>query len=74
MTFYTVECSGDKNYEFVQTTPSTVWVVNHTLNKYPAVTVLDPSDNVVIADVTYINESTIQIDFSSAQTGKVILN
>lgn len=71
---YIFDCTGDKNYEFTQTTAATVWVVSHPLNKFPAVAVLDDLGNVVVADVTYIDESTIQIEFAIATTGKVVLN
>ena len=71
---YILDCTGDKTYTYTQSSASALWVVTHTLSKYPSVTILDDSNNVVIADVQYIDENTIQISFASAVTGSVILN
>lgn len=51
-----------------------VWTVNHNLNKYCSVTVVDDDDNVVIADVVYIDSNSLEIHFAAAVTGKAYLN
>lgn len=57
-----------------QITPSTSWVINHLLNKYPSVSVIDSSGNLVITDVVYINTMSLSVNFSSAFGGKAYLN
>ncbi len=53
---------------------SKIWIVNHPLNKFPSVSIVDSGGNVVIGDITYINESQLKISFSYEFSGKVYLN
>lgn len=64
----------DKTYVHTQVSPSASWIVNHNLNKYPAVEVIDSGGNVVIADVTYLTINSIEVTFASATSGKVYVN
>jgi hypothetical protein len=64
----------DKNYTYVQSTPSTQWVVVHNMNKYPNVAVFDDNNNTVWTEVVYTNLNTITINFNSAMSGTVTLN
>lgn len=50
------------------------WVISHGMNKRPAVSVVDGTDTVVIADVIYVDENNIAINFTAATTGKAYLN
>lgn len=65
---------SDKNYELVFNTPIALLDINHQLNKNPSVTVLDSANNTVIGDIQYIDNNNIRLTFSSAFSGKVILN
>jgi Siphovirus ReqiPepy6 Gp37-like protein len=56
-----------------QLTPSSLWVINHNLSKYPSVTVTDSAGNVVIGDVKHVSLNTTEISFSAAFAGKAIL-
>lgn len=58
----------DKHYYHVQQTPSSTWVINHNLNKFPSVTILDSSFNKMIAEVFYNNLNTITINFYNNST------
>jgi hypothetical protein len=62
------------NYTHNQLTASASWIVTHDLNKKPSVTVVDDGNNVVFADVQYINENTLIITFTGAISGKAYLN
>lgn len=64
----------DKNFVFNQNVASNEWIVNHNLNKYPSVSVVDSGNNIVIGEVTYINENVLKIIFSSAFSGSAYLN
>lgn len=65
---------GDLNFVFVQNLPVATWTINHTLGKYPSVTIIDSGGNVVEGDIEYINNSQIVITFSASFSGSAILN
>lgn len=59
---------------FEQEMASAKWTITHPLNKFPSVSVVDSSGNEVLGEVIYINDSTIQIEFIGAFSGKAYLN
>lgn len=61
-------------YVHEQGVASAVWTVQHNLNKYPSVTVVDSSENVIIADVEYIDVNTVKITMNGASKGRAYLN
>jgi hypothetical protein len=61
-------------YVFTQSTPATVWTINHDLNKYPSVTIVDSANDEVIGEVKYNSTSQIVLTFSAAFSGKAFLN
>jgi hypothetical protein len=56
---------------FVQSSPSTTWTINHNLNnKYPLVQIYDSSDAVIIpASIVGTDTNTTTITFSTAISG-----
>jgi hypothetical protein len=54
-------------------TPVNQWVINHSFNTYPQVTLLDTSGHEIGADVTQVDMNTIHVDFSYLQDGKAVL-
>ena len=68
------KASSDKNFVFTQTDSSNTWVINHTLNKFPAVEIVDTANDKIVGDVTYNSLSQITITFVQSTTGKVFLN
>ena len=66
--------SGDKNYVFSQDVAANPWVVNHGLNKYPAVSVVNSALEVVYGDVEYDSLNQVTITFNGSQTGKAFFN
>ena len=66
--------SLDANYVFVQSSPSATWVVNHNLNKYCSVTVVDSADNIVFGDVLYNSLNQVTLTFAGAFSGKAFFN
>ena len=73
-TSQTLNIIEDKNFVFSQNVASDLWYVVHDLSKYPSVTVVDSGMNVVIGEVTYIDENTLQIKFTVPFSGKAYLN
>lgn len=65
---------SDKNYIHTQGTPSDTWTINHTLNKYPSVTIIDSGGTEIIGDIKYIDTTTVLVTFTSGFSGKAILN
>ena len=60
---------------FVQSSASLEWNITHNLDKFPAVTVIDDTDNdVVFGDISYTNSNNLIINFSAPFSGKAFLN
>lgn len=69
-----ISALGDKYYLHTQAVASASWSVTHNLTKYPAVTVMDGSGNIVLATITHTSLNASTISFQSAQTGKASFN
>lgn len=65
---------GDKHFVFSQLTPATTWNIEHPLNKFPSVTVVDSGGSFVVGEITYIDTSNVTVTFQSAFAGKAYLN
>ncbi|WP_368346640.1 hypothetical protein [Peptostreptococcus anaerobius] len=64
----------DKNYIHDQIQASTSWIVQHNLNKYPAVSVVDTGKNEIVGDIKHIDKNSLIINFSHAFSGMAFLN
>lgn len=74
---YKGEGSGgesDKNYIYEQTEAKNVWVINHDLDKYPSVIIVDGNNIAIVGEIEYMNKSQVIIRFNKNETGKAILN
>lgn len=49
------------------------WNINHNLDKYPSVSVVDTNDEIIIAGVTYTDRNNLTIDFKNNTAGKAYL-
>lgn len=56
------------SFEFTQAAPATPWVVNHSLNCYPSVTIIVGGEE-TDADVVYGSLNQVTISFGSPQSG-----
>lgn len=65
---------GDKTFNYDQITPSSTWNINHNLNKFPSVSVVDTSGTKVYTDVNYIDNNNVTLTFSASFAGKAYLN
>lgn len=65
---------SDKTYVYTQVFETTSWNIEHNLNKFPSVSIVDNENNQVWADVQYIDENTVKLNFSQGFTGKVYIN
>lgn len=66
--------SVDKNYVHNQPVASAVWTVNHNLEKFPSVSVVDSGNTAVNGLVEYINLNSLTITFSAPFSGKAYIN
>lgn len=66
--------AGDKFYMHTQGTPSDTWVIQHDLNKYPSVDVVDSAGSHVVGDVSYTDANELIVTFSAGFAGKAYLN
>jgi hypothetical protein len=64
----------DKHFEFTQASPSITWTVNHDLNKFPSVTVVDSAGTQVFGDVDHTDNDNLTITFINQFSGKAYLN
>ena len=61
-------------YVHEQGIASAVWMVQHNLNKYPSVTVVDSSENEIVAEVEYLDKNSVKITMIGASKGRAYLN
>lgn len=66
--------ASSQSFVHIQSVASAEWIINHDLNKFPSVTVVDSAGNVVFGNVQYIGETQIIITFCAPFSGKAILN
>lgn len=65
--------TADKNFVH-NFTVSSVVPVNHNLNKYPAVSVIDSAGDEVIGEVYYMNTTQLIVRFVNPFSGRVTCN
>lgn len=72
---FTINAVGqDLNYVHYQDVASTEWTINHSLGKFPSVTIVDSSGNMVIGDVHFTDTNHLEIYFNAAFAGRAYLN
>ena len=64
----------DASYEHIQAVASDTWTVNHNLNKYPSVTIVDSANDEVEGNVNHVSKTQLTITFSAAFSGKAFLD
>jgi hypothetical protein len=70
----TIISGGLSNYVYTQSSASNTWIVNHNLNKYCSVTVVDSNNDVVIGEVHYNSVNQVTLTFTAAFAGKAFFN
>lgn len=48
--------------------------VNHNLNRYPSVVVMDSSNRQIITEVTYLDRNTCEVSWTGETSGKIVCN
>ena len=65
---------ADKHYAHAQGVAASVWNINHNLNKFPSVTVIDSGNNIVEGETNYTDLNNVILTFSGAFSGKAYFN
>ena len=65
---------GDKTFVYTQDAPSTLWNVQHNLDKLPSVSVVNNNNVAMYGEVIYIDQNNLQIEFSAGFSGKAYMN
>ena len=62
------------SYVHTQSSAASVWTVTHDMGSFPGVTVVNDTGDEVLADVTYIDNTTVRVTLIQAMTGKAYLS
>lgn len=59
---------------FEQAIAADEWIIQHNLNKYPSVTVVDSAGTKIVGDIKYVDKNNITIKFTTDTLGTAYLN
>jgi hypothetical protein len=59
---------------FEQAIAADEWIIQHNLNKYPSVTVVDSAGTKIVGDIKYVDKNNIIIKFTTDTLGTAYLN
>jgi len=65
---------SSKSFVYEQGVASDTWVIQHNLNKYPSISLVDSAGTTFSAATTYNDLNTCTISMNGATTGKAYLN
>lgn len=65
---------NSQTFVFEQGIPSNIWTINHNLNKFPSVTLVDSSGRQFKAQIDYTDLNNLTVSLNGGTTGKAYLN
>lgn len=65
---------GDKSYVQEFAVASNTWVINHNLNKYPAITIMDSAGTVCEGDTQHLTLNQAIVTFTYPFSGRAVCN
>ena len=68
------DIQGKETFVFEQGVASDTWEINHNLNKYPSVTLVDSANTQFVAQVVYTDKNNCVVYMNGATKGKAYLN
>ena len=74
VTIQTLSDTLDKHYVYTQSVVADTWNIQHNLNKFPSISVVDSADSQVEGDVEYVDANNVTLRFCGAFSGKAYLN
>lgn len=63
-----------ETYVYRQDIPTSLWTINHNLDAYPSVSIVDSTETIVIGEVEYIDRNSVVVTFNGSFSGKAYLN
>lgn len=69
-----LKIDGDKTYVYYQNVQSDAWEIQHNLDKYPSITVVDSANNIVVGDIRYVDTNNVVVTFTAPFSGKAFCN
>jgi hypothetical protein len=69
-----IDSAGDKQFIFTQDLDESVWNIDHGMNKYPSIEVIDSSGSNVEGDIEFSSINNVELRFSIPISGKAFLN
>lgn len=57
-----------------QSVASNIWTIDHNMDKFPSVSIVDSIDNVVIGEILYSTSNRVILTFSAPFSGSAYLN
>lgn len=69
-----LKIDGDKTYVHYQNVQSDAWEIQHNLDKYPSITVVDSANNIVVGDIRYVDTNNVVVTFTAPFSGKAFCN
>jgi hypothetical protein len=64
----------DLAYAHTQSVSSATWTINHNLDFYPNVTVLDSAGTIVEGEIAYTTRNQVVLTFAASFSGKAYLS
>jgi len=65
---------GDKTFVYTQAVASATWNIQHDLEKFPSVSIVNDDNTQVFGGVEYIDNNNLIITFTAAFSGKAYMN
>ena len=66
--------SASATFIYTQAVPSVTWTIQHNLNRFPSVSVVNINNVLMYGQVTYIDSNNLIIEFSAGFSGKAYMN
>ena len=64
----------DKTFVYEQSSASMVWNIQHNLNKFPSVSIVDSAGSSVIGEINYESIDSLVLSFTAPFSGYAYLN
>ena len=62
------------DFTFTQPTPSVEWAIQHNMDKFPSVSVVNNNNILMYGNTTYVDTNNLIINFTAGFSGKAYLN
>ena len=71
---FTLPSKAVHDFTFTQPTPSVEWTIQHNMDKFPSVSVVNNNNILMYGNTTYVDTNNLIITFTAGFSGKAYLN